>query len=109
MARGPFPQTRPWSRSPSSAVECTWRRGTLFVPALGPLADEPPEPMTRSDYERVKTRVHASWNGDLVIDKADVEMLLAEIRWLKRRLRRVEHVIQPLAEALGLPEANPKT
>jgi hypothetical protein len=28
--------------------------------------------MTRSDYERVKTRVHASWNGDLILPKLDV-------------------------------------
>ena len=72
------------------------------MPPLGRLAAEAPEPMTRDDYQRVKTRVHASWNGDLVLPKKDVELLLAEIRWLKRRLRRVENVIEPLAEALSL-------
>jgi len=42
------------------------------MPPLGRLADEPPEPMTRDDYQRVKTRVHASWNGDLILPKLDV-------------------------------------
>lgn len=79
------------------------------MPPLGPLADEPSEPMVRADYDRVKKRVRASWNGDLVIPKTDMEMLLREIMWLKRRLRRVESVVEPLVEALGLPEANLKT
>ncbi|MFZ2493470.1 MAG: hypothetical protein WA208_18480 [Thermoanaerobaculia bacterium] len=56
--------------------------------------------MTREDYERVQRRVRASFKGDVLVDRADVLLLLDEIRWVKRRLRRVEHVIEPLVEAI---------
>lgn len=67
---------------------------------LGPLHDEPPEPMTKEDFERVRTRLRDSWNGSVTLGKRQVEQLINEVLWLKRRLHRVEHAIQPLVEDL---------
>ena len=67
---------------------------------IGKLAGEQPEPMDREHFIALQKRVRASWNGDVVIDKRDVERMLDEIQWLKRRLRRIENAIEPIAEAL---------
>jgi hypothetical protein len=67
---------------------------------LGTLSDEPPEPMKREDFERVQKAIRATFRGDILIDRADALLLLSEIRWLRRRLQRVEHAVEPLAEAI---------
>jgi hypothetical protein len=68
--------------------------------SLGNLKDEQPEPMNRDDFIAVQKRLRASWDGSLTLDKRDVKRLLDEIRWLRRRLRRVECVLEPLAEMI---------
>ena len=67
---------------------------------LSALADEPAEPMTKDEFARMRKQIRANWNGSIVIEKRDVEQLIAEIIWLKRRLQRVEHAIEPLVSAL---------
>src|SRR5712691_7668595 len=54
------------------------------VSILGPLAGEPPEPMTREQFEAARKRIRTSWNGSVTFTKADAERLIAEIAWLKR-------------------------
>jgi hypothetical protein len=34
------------------------------------------------------------------MDKRDLERLIDEVIWLKRRLQRVEHAIEPIVEAI---------
>jgi hypothetical protein len=68
--------------------------------SLGNLHDEKPEPMNRDDFIAVQKRLRVSWDGSVTLDKGDVKRLLDEIRWLKRRLRRVEEVVEPLADAI---------
>jgi hypothetical protein len=60
-----------------------------IMTVLGPLKDEPPEPMTKDELERVRKRLRESWNGSVTLEKKTVEQLLNEITWLKRRLHRV--------------------
>lgn len=67
---------------------------------LGPFADEPPEPMTREHWTAVTKRVRAAWNGLITLERSDAEALIEEIKWLKRRLRRVEEAVEPLVEDL---------
>jgi hypothetical protein len=67
---------------------------------LGPLAGEPPEPMTKEQFDAARKRIRESWNGSVTFSKRDAEQLVAEIAWLKRRLQRVEHAIEPLVEDL---------
>ena len=71
---------------------------------LGPLRDEPPEPITKEEFQRVRTRLLTSWNGSVTLEKKTVEALLSEIIWLKRRLHRVESAIQPLVDELRRKE-----
>jgi len=56
--------------------------------------------MNRDDFIAVQKRLRASWDGSVTLEKRDVKRLLDEIRWLKRRLRRVEYVLEPMAEAI---------
>jgi len=65
---------------------------------LGNLPEEPPEPMTREDFIAMQKRLRDAWSGHVELDKRDVERMLNEIRWLRRRLRRVEDAVAPLAE-----------
>jgi hypothetical protein len=67
---------------------------------LGPLRDEPPEPLTKEAFELVRKRLRESWNGSVTLEKKTVEQLLEEILWLKKRLHRVESAIQPLVDDL---------
>jgi hypothetical protein len=68
---------------------------------LGRLTDELPEPMTRDHFIAVQKWLRdAGWSGSVTMDNQDVQRLIDEIRWLKRRLRRVEFAIEPLAEAV---------
>ena len=67
---------------------------------LGPLAGEPPEPMTKEQFDAARKRIRDSWNGSVTFEKRDAERLLAEIAWLKRRLHRVEFAIEPIVEDL---------
>jgi hypothetical protein len=67
---------------------------------LGPLAAEPPEPMTREQFDLARKRIRASWNGSVTFEKRDAERLLAEIAWLKKWIRRVEQVLEPPIEGL---------
>jgi len=72
----------------------------FLVLPLGQLAGEPPEPMTRKDFIAMQDRLRASWSGHVTLDKRDVEKMLNEIRWLRRRLQRVEEAIEPVASDL---------
>ncbi len=65
---------------------------------LGPLLDEPPEPMTREQFLAVRKRLKDSWNGSVTLAKKDAQRLLDEIVCLKRRLQRVENAIEPLVD-----------
>jgi hypothetical protein len=67
---------------------------------LGPLASEPPEPMTKEQFEQARKRLRATLNGVTTIDKRDLERLIDEVIWLKRRLHRVEEAIEPLVNEL---------
>jgi len=67
---------------------------------LGPLTDELPEPMSREHFVEVKTRLRDAWIGHVTLEKRDVERLLNEIRWLRRRLQRVEEAIAPFVEEI---------
>jgi hypothetical protein len=67
---------------------------------LGNLKDEQPEPMTRDDFIAVQKRLRASWESSVTLDKREVKRLLDEIRWLKKRLRRVEYVLEPMVEMI---------
>jgi hypothetical protein len=48
----------------------------------------------------VRKRIHVSWNGDVLIPKETAQALVDEILWLKRRLRRVEYVFEPMVELI---------
>jgi len=67
---------------------------------LGPLRDEPPEPMTKEAFDAIRKRIRTSWNGSVTLEKKQVEALIQEISWLKKRLHRVESAIQPLVDEL---------
>ena len=81
-------------------VDWRSRRYPSHVPTLGPLSDEPPEPMKKEHFVAVQRRLRDSWTGDVRLDKTDVQRMLDEIQWLKRRLLRVEEAIQPMLEDL---------
>src|SRR5438128_9320845 len=74
--------------------ECSdWARPIATLTAvtiLGPLAGEPPEPMTKEQFEAARKRLRATLNRIVSIDKPELERLIAEVIWLKRRLHRVE-------------------
>jgi hypothetical protein len=70
------------------------------VTILGRLAGEPPEPMTRKQFDYVRRRLRATLNRVVTMDKRDLERLIAEVIWLKKRLHRVEDAIEPLVENL---------
>jgi len=72
---------------------------------LGPLAGEPPEPLTKEQFEAARKRLRATLNGVVTMDKRDLERLINEVIWLKRRLHRVEQAIEPLVA--GLRRAEP--
>lgn len=67
---------------------------------LGPLAGEPPEPLSPTDLARIEKQLRASWSGVVSIEKRDLEMLLAQLKWQRDRLQRLEHVLEPIAEDL---------
>lgn len=67
---------------------------------LGPLADEPPEPMSKEQFEAARKRLKATLNGVVSIDKPDFGRLIAEVVWLKKRLHRLENAIEPLVDDL---------
>ncbi len=67
---------------------------------LGPLRDEPPEPMTKEAFDAIRKRIRTSWNGSVTLEKKQMEALIQEIIWLKRRLHRVESAIAPLVDGL---------
>jgi len=66
------------------------------VTILGPLADEPPEPMTRDQFDAVRKRLKATLDGVVTMDKRELERVVGEVIWLKKRLRRVEQATEPL-------------
>jgi vacuolar-type H+-ATPase subunit D/Vma8 len=67
---------------------------------LGPLAGEPPEPMTKEAFDAVRKRLRESWNGSVTLERKQVEALIQEVIWLKRRLHRVESAIEPLVRGI---------
>jgi hypothetical protein len=60
--------------------------------------------MKREDCERVQKATHATFRGDILVDRTDALLLLSEIRWLRCRLQRVEHTVEPLADAITNPK-----
>jgi len=56
--------------------------------------------MKREDFLAVEKRLRDSWTGDVRLDKTDVQRMLNEIRWLKARLQRVEHAIEPVVDGI---------
>jgi hypothetical protein len=72
--------------------------GSYAIPVtpLGPLAGEPDEPMTKEQFDAARKRFRSTLNGVVTMDKRDLERLIAEVIWLKRRLHRVEDAIEPL-------------
>ncbi len=60
-----------------------------------------PEPMTREQFLAIRKRLKDSWNGSVTLAKKDAQRLLDEILWLKRRLHRIEHAIEPLVEEIA--------
>jgi hypothetical protein len=56
--------------------------------------------MTHEQFDAARKRLCESWNGSVTLEKREVERVIAEIMWLKRRLLRVEHAIEPLIEAI---------
>jgi hypothetical protein len=56
--------------------------------------------MTREDFVAVLKHARGSLDAFVTLEKKDVQRMLDEIRWLKRRLRQVEYVLEPLVEEL---------
>jgi hypothetical protein len=69
--------------------------------SIGSLAGEPPEPLSSTDLERIEKQIRASWSGVVTIEKRDLEMLLAELKWQRERLQRLGHVLEPLVESIN--------
>ncbi len=63
-----------------------------------PFVDEPPEPMTKEQFVDVRKRLRATLDGVVTLDKRDLERLVNEVVWLKKRLQRVEFVLEPLVK-----------
>jgi hypothetical protein len=42
---------------------------------LGPLAGEPPEPMTKEQFDAARKRIRESWNGSVTFSKRDQALL----------------------------------
>ncbi len=52
--------------------------------------------MTRDQFEAARKRLKATLNGVVTRDKRDLDRLIAEVIWLKKRLRRAEDAVEPL-------------
>jgi hypothetical protein len=50
-------------------------RYALSVTILGPFAGEPPEPMTKEQFEAARKRLRATLNGIVSIDKPDLQLV----------------------------------
>ena len=57
--------------------------------------------MTHDQFESARKRLKASLDQIVTMDKRDLERLIDEVIWLKRRLHRVEHAIEPLVASLS--------
>lgn len=68
---------------------------------LGPLANESPEPLSDLELMRLESKLRTEWSGIVTLEKREMEALVAEVKWLRERLRRVEHAIEPLARAVA--------
>lgn len=64
---------------------------------LGDLPNEPAEPMAEKDLTSLEARLKAEWSPLLPVDRHVLESVVAEVRWLQRRLRTVEHTLAPIA------------
>jgi hypothetical protein len=67
---------------------------------LGRLVDEEPPPLSDADVGRLQQRLRGQWSQQMTLDVAEVNKLITHIRWLERRLRRIEHAVSPLVEAI---------
>jgi len=56
--------------------------------------------MNKEQFEAVRKRLRATLDGVVTIDKRELERVFDEVIWLKKRLRRVEHAIEPIVENL---------
>jgi hypothetical protein len=56
--------------------------------------------MTKDQFDAARKRLKASLDQIVTMDKGDLERLIAEVIWLKRRLQRVEEAVEPLASEI---------
>jgi hypothetical protein len=56
--------------------------------------------MTAEEFQRIVDRLRETAMSSIYIPREDVALLVAEVKWLKRRLRRIEHAVSPITEAL---------
>jgi hypothetical protein len=68
---------------------------------LDPLANESREPMTRVQFGAARKRLKATLDQIVTMDKRDLERLIAEVIWLKKRLHRVEDAVEPPPPRFG--------
>lgn len=67
---------------------------------LGPLAGETAEPLSESEWRAIQERLRGSAMSSVYVPRADVEKLVEEVKWLKRRAHCVETAILPLVECI---------
>jgi hypothetical protein len=67
---------------------------------IGSLAGEPPKPLNETEWGTIQERLRASAMSSEYVPRSDVEKLVAEVKWLKRRAHRVESAILSLVESL---------
>lgn len=67
---------------------------------LGPLAGESIEPLCEAEWCEIQERLRGSSMSSVYMPRADVEKLVEEVKWLKRRAHRVETAILPLVECV---------
>jgi hypothetical protein len=60
------------------------------------LPDEDGEPMSARQLALIEARLRGEWTTPVHLDRREVVSLVSEIRWLQRRLRRVEFVLEPM-------------
>jgi hypothetical protein len=56
--------------------------------------------MTREQFDAARKRLRSTLNGVVTMDKPELERLIAEVIWLKKRLHRVEVAIEPLVQEI---------
>lgn len=70
------------------------------VKPLGPLVGEDPEPLKAATLCKLERRLRGEWTSPVTVDRHDLAAPVAEVRWLQRRVRRLEYVLEPLADGV---------